>query len=154
MKVARVVSAMIICSFVASPTLGRAETIQGFPQNQGQAGLVAITVQGDPLIHSGILVSPNLALTGKRWFSYSTNSGSVTVAHGHGPNRQPTSLTASDVWLHPTLPLTLVRVGGAGFPSAPNVIFATTSPGPNTNLFCFGFSAGGDIKRAELRAQG
>ncbi len=132
----------------------QAETIQGFPQNSGQAGLVAITVQGDPLIHSGILISPNVALTGKRWFSYSTVPNTVTVTHGRRQGQPGTTMTAADVWLHPQLPLALVRVGGTGFSGAPTFSFSNSVPAANTNLVCMGFSAGGDVKRAELRVQG
>lgn len=145
--------AVLLLLGAALPIPAQAETIQGFPQSSGHAGLVSITVQGDPLIHTGILVSPNLALTGKRWFSYSTNPTTVPLAHGHRPGQPPVTQTATDLWLHPTLDLALVRVGSS-FANTPPFSFASAVPANNTHLFCVGFSAGGEIKRAELRVQG
>ena len=131
--------------------VAKAETIQGYPQNAGQPGLVEIAIQGDPVPHSGILISPNLALTGKRWFLNGPLPKNVTVGHGHGTNRLPDTKVATDVWLHPNLELALVRVA-SGFSGVPTVTYGA-APAKGANLFCFGFSLGRDIKRAELRVQ-
>lgn len=155
MRMRNQIALLALFTFLLGLQAVKAETIEGVKQGAGQAGLVSITIQGDPLIHSGILAGPNLVITGKRWFSANTNPNTVTVAHGHANNRTPETRTATHVWLHPSLPIALVRVHPT-FSSIPAIAFDGSNPGPaaNSDLVCFGFSAGGDLKRAELRVQG
>lgn len=144
---------MLITMFAAMALAGgiaAAETIQGISQSAGVPGLVEITVQGDPIPRTGILISPSLALTSRGWTVSNPDPRSVTVAHGHGSNRQPVTKVATDIWPHPGLPLALVRVS-SGFSNVPPVSYATDRPAVGADLVCYGFSQGLDLKRAELR---
>lgn len=146
-----ILSAMFVAMGLAGG-IATAETIQGFPLMSPLSGLVQIDIQGDPVPHSGILISPNLALTGKRWFSNGLPPNMVKVTHGHDSNGRPDERFASDLWLHHTLPLALVRVS-RGFSNVPPVSYGAM-PTAGMNLLCFGFSLGRSAKRAELRVFG
>jgi len=156
--VKHILSAMFVAMGLAGG-IASAETIQGFPQNAGLPGLVEITIQGDPIPHTGILVSPNLALTSGTWFaSIAVLPKHVTIAHGHGPNRIPQTKVATDIWLHPRYihSLALVRVA-SGFSGVPAVYYENPIkalvPAVGADLVCYGFSQGRDLKRAELRVK-
>jgi len=145
-----VLSAMFVAMGLAGG-IASAETIQGIPQSAGLPGLVEITIQGDPIPHTGILISPNLALADKRWFGGAgANPRNVTVAHGHGSNRQPVTKVATDIWPHQLDWAALVRVS-SGFSNVPAVHYEAPAPAVGTDLVCYGFSQGRDLKRAELR---
>ncbi len=141
---------VIVAAMALAGGIAKAETIQGYPQNAGMQGLVKIILQGDPIPRTGLLISPNLVLTSRWWLVASLVPQNVTVEHGHGSNRQPETKIATDIWRHPYEILALVRVSG-GFSNAPAVSYAAARPAVGANLLCFGFSEGGNIKRAELR---
>lgn len=149
--VKHILNAMFVAMAMAiAGGIVRAETIQGYPQSAGMQGLVKIIIQGDPIPRTGLLISPNLVLTSRRWLIASLVPRNVTVEHGYGSNRQIETKIATDIWRHPREILGLVRVSG-GFSNAPAVSYAATRPAVGANLLCFGFSEGGNIKRAELR---
>ena len=149
--VKHILSAMFVAMTIGG-NIVQAETIQGFPLMSPMPGLVQIDIQGDPVPHSGILISPNLALTGNRWFSKNTLPNMVKVTHGHDSNGQPDARFASDLWFHHKHPLALVRIS-RGFSNVPPVSYGAL-PTAGMNLLCFGFSQGRSAKRAELRVLG
>ena len=97
------------------PAISTAEhSLIGYTPNVGLAGIVLITIQGDPVSHTGMLVAPDIVVTSKDFLNPRPSASRVAVEVGVDfTHTNGTVFSVAQIMHHPGARLAYLRLNGA-----------------------------------------
>ena len=146
--------ALPACAFDDADVATDDDAIIGGVNSGALAGILRVTVAGDPDVHTGLLLSPDLVLTSNRWISWSTAASSVTATSGFGgPSPQVrTGRFVNNTWYFPAA-ITQVAAYTAGHVNSYAVDTRAPAALLDVLLRCYEYD-GNHLEYADVRITG
>jgi hypothetical protein len=138
------------CALEEDPDLaGTEQAITGAVFNAGRAGLLIVS-NGDGRVHNGILIAPDIAVTGGVW-TRGVSLNRLTVEHGVSLNRPSGDVRrVRQVLYHPDLDVAYMRLE-TPFGATSVIGLDTRAPASlPSGLRCLGYNASRALREASL----